>query len=66
MATLCPIPPVGTIYAVILDASNEGRMQEAIQYYVCLTPVEQAYFQTQYPEVYRSFMGRVKEFLRLT
>ncbi len=66
MATICRIPQIGTIYAFILDACNESRVQDAIELYKGMSLVEQLYFQTEYPEVYRSFVGRVKEFLRLT
>lgn len=66
MATLCRIPPVGTIYAFILDACNEKRVRDAVELYRSMNLVEQLYFQTEYPEVYQTFVVRVREFLRLT
>jgi ribonuclease HIII len=54
MATVVRIPLENSIYDWIRIALRDSRYDQAIAIYSNLTPQEQQYFRTMYPEIYNS------------
>ena len=65
MATVCEIPPVGTIYANIVDAFNQRRVLEAMTLCSMMTTDQVFYADKHYPYIRENYIHWSQEIARL-